>query len=216
MTPLMKVAAFVAVLGALTVPSRVDAAPCLVTTVACISIDPSITNVSVGDTFFVDVKAEDVVDLFAYDVEVAFDPFFVRVLSITDRFFLSGGSVSGTGNFLSGSDNTLGEGFGSDSRLGFGTPGVSDGGLGAVLYTIKVKARAAGTTVIDFDTVCDQQDPFCTELQDSTTASLPYSTASGVVNIRQPTSVPEPSLLALIAVGAGIARSRRSRSLIQK
>jgi general secretion pathway protein D len=194
-------------LALLAIPGAAHAAPCLVPSFPCLSIEPSPKEVTAGSTFEIGVVVRDVSDLFAYDVEVSYDPSILGVVSITDGTALS---PSNPIDFLSFFDNNLGEAFASDT-MERPNPGVTIGPLGGLLFIIKFQALAAGSTTIEFDTVCGDPpgDTLCTQLLDSNNPSLliPYLTAVGYVKIAD---APEPGLMALLAVGLLAAARRRA------
>ncbi len=196
-----------AALTLLAVPEVAHAAPCLVPSFPCLSIEPSPKDVVVGGTFEVGVIVRDISDLFAYDVELSYDPTALAVVSITDGNALS---PSNPIDFLSFFDNSIGEASASDT-MERPNPGVTIGALGGLLFIIKFQALAVGSTIIEFDTICGDPpaDLFCTQLLDSNNPSLliPYLSVAGIVNIAQ--RVPEPALMALLGLGLAAAAGRR-------
>lgn len=179
------------------VPFTASAAPVL-------SIQPSVTSVQVNDVFLLDVFIADADDLFAFDVELTFDDAVVRALSLLPGTFLGsspGLDVDDFSEFIDGPELS-----GAQSRLVF--PGVSGSG---VLFSVRFKALAPGTTLVDFDVTCDQNDPFCAELRNANDDPVAYGTESGVVNVAR-RAVPEPATALLVAAGlAGVARRLRKR-----
>lgn len=200
-------AAFVVLVGV----SGADAAPIL-------RIDPPIKDVFVGDNFFLDVYIDDAEDLYAYDVEVTFDPAILEAGFATDGTFLNEGGTEATlatisMSLTSAPDNLEGFVFAADTQ--FDAPGASGSGF---LFRLMFTALAVGESIIGFDVACDVVDPFCTALRNSNTTAdngflgdpIAYETQNGLVRVTQrPASVPEPALLALLAIGAVARRVRR-------
>jgi hypothetical protein len=181
---------------------RAGAAPVL-------SIQAPVTDVMVGDVFFLDVFLSGAEDLFAFDVEVAFDRTILQVLQAITGTFLGSTPGVDVDTFSEFIDNDLGEASGAQSRLVF--PGVDGAG---VLFSLQFRAVAPGSTNVDFDTACDVVDPFCTALRDSGDAPLDFLTELGVVNVAAaPVPVPEPTVSTLLIVGGllGVVRRRRAR-----
>jgi Cohesin domain/PEP-CTERM motif len=194
-----------ATLALLAVPGVAHAAPCLVPSFPCLSIEPSPKDIVVGSTFEVGVIVRDISDLFAYDVELSYDPSLLAVVSITDGNALT---PSNPFDFISFFNNSLGEASASDT-MERPNPGVTIGALGGLLFTIKFQALAVGSTIIEFDSICvPPGDLFCTQLLDSNNPSLliPYLSVTGTINI----SAPEPGLIALFGLGL-VAAARRRR-----
>ncbi len=90
----VSLAALLLVIGA--VPNRADASPVL-------SIQPTESIVSVGETANVSVVITDVLDLYAFQFSFVFDPAVVSVVNVSEGSFWSA-----TGNFLPGFDTGTG------------------------------------------------------------------------------------------------------------
>lgn len=171
---------------------------------AVILIDPATRDVQVGQTFVLDVLVTGADDLFAYDIEVTFDNTILTALALLDGPFLSENGAVTTDGFLDFIKNSDGFVSGADSRQN-PTPGADGDGR---LFSIRFKAKAVGTSAIDFDLVCDAADPFCSEIRDSSDTPSSFDTVPGVVNVL-PRAAPEPTLLALASLGLFAARARR-------
>jgi general secretion pathway protein D len=144
-------------------------------------IEPGTVSVSVGDTFTLDVLINDVVDLFAYEFRVAFDPAILAVDGTTGEgsFLSSGGSASTSvpGEIV----NSAGFVFFPQNRLLGPGPGVSGSGL---LASILFRAIGPGESIV-FPT-----NPL--ELLDSRSNSINWHRRVGVVTVQSPVTVPEP------------------------
>lgn len=177
-------------------PSTATASP-----IATLSILPSSTTASTGDTFALDVSIGDVSDLFAYQFDIAFDPSVLQASDIIEGDLLATG---GTTFYLPGAiDNVLGNiTFTANSLFG-AISGVSGSGT---LATIHFAAAAAGTSPISLSNVV---------LLDSGFADISAAFVDGSATVRavdSPMPVPEPATLALIASGLVLASSRRRRA----
>jgi hypothetical protein len=169
-----------------------------------VSIQPPVTDVFVGDEFVLDVAVSDASDLFAFDLELFFDDTIIRALEVLPGMFLGstpGVDVDDFSGFIDGPEVS-----GAQSRLVF--PGVNGTG---VLFSVRFRARAPGSTLVDFDLSCDVNDPFCSELRNGADVPVDFSTRSGVVHV-DARVVPEPATLLLLGAGlAAAARRRRTR-----
>src|SRR5580658_4444822 len=126
MVHLRLVAAIAAMLIALGLAS-----PSLADSVAVVSIDPSSSNVNVGDNFALDVNISNVRDLYGFQFDLSLAPGVLSAVSITEGSFLAGGGAT---FFIPGTiDNTAGAiALTANALLGSG-PGVGDSGTLAVL-----------------------------------------------------------------------------------
>ena len=97
-------------------------------------------SIHVGDTFTLDIRAEEVIDLAGWQFDIAFDPSILEAISVSEGNFLK---MGGTTLFQSGIiDNAAGKITGL-SAIRLSTQGVS--GTGALLQA-RLKAKAAGET----------------------------------------------------------------------
>ena len=98
------------------------------------------TSIHTGDTFTLDILAEDVLDMAGWQFDIAFDPDILEAISVSEGNFLKTG---GTTFFQGGSiDNVAGKITGlSAARLS--TQGVT--GTGVILQ-VKFKAKSGGET----------------------------------------------------------------------
>ena len=106
-----------------------------------LSLQPSTTSASVGDTLSFDIVISDVQDLIAFQFDLGFDPSIVHVVSVVEGAFL--GSEGGSTFFVPGDiDNIAGLLAFTGSALFGPVPGVTGGGT---LATVTLTAVAAGT-----------------------------------------------------------------------
>ena len=98
---------------------------------------------TVGDTFTLDIRAENVFDLAGWQFDIAFDPTILEAIDVSEGNFLK--TDGGTTFFQGGSiDNAAGKITGlSAARLSGG--GVS--GVGTLLQ-VRFKAKSAGETAV--------------------------------------------------------------------
>ena len=98
------------------------------------------TPIHTGDTFTLDIRAENVTDLAGWQFDIAFDPVILEALSVSEGDFLKTG---GTTLFQSGSiDNAAGKISGL-SAIQLSTQGVTGTG---VLLQVTFKAKSTGET----------------------------------------------------------------------
>ena len=104
------------------------------------------TPIHTGDTFTLDIRAENIFDMAGWQFDIAFDPAALEAVDVTEGDFLK--TDGGTTFFQGGSiDNASGKITGLNAaRLSGG--GVSDTGL---LLQVRFKAKAAGETELALD-----------------------------------------------------------------
>ena len=172
-----------------------------------ISIQPPAPTVTNGSSVSVDVAITDALDLYAFQLSVAFNPLLLAVVDVTEGPFLDS---AGTGNFFPGFvDSSVDPGllsFVANSLSGV-VPGISGSG---VLFSIRFKGIGVGASSItpffdqnNGDTLLDSADqPFLME------------TVGGrlVVNPK-PTTAPEPAVM-LLVIPAALAARRRVRKAL--
>ena len=99
------------------------------------------TPIHLGDTFTLDIRAENVFDLAGWQFDIAFDPAILEAVDVSEGGFLK--TDGGTTFFQSGSiDNTVGK-IGGLSAARLSVQGVS--GTGTLLQ-VRFKAKAPGQT----------------------------------------------------------------------
>ena len=106
----------------------------------------STTPIHTGDTFTLDIRAEDVFDLAGWQFDIVFDPAALEAIDVSEGEFLK--IDGGTTFFQSGSiDNAAGKITGlSAARIS--TQGVSGTGI---LLQVRFKAKSAGETELTLD-----------------------------------------------------------------
>ena len=104
------------------------------------------TPIHTGDTFTLDIRAENIFDMAGWQFDIAFDPAILEAVDVSEGGFLK--TDGGTTFFQSGSiDNASGKITGLNAaRLSGG--GVSGTGL---LLQVRFKAKAAGETELALD-----------------------------------------------------------------
>jgi general secretion pathway protein D len=168
------------VLGCLALgPTCVIAAPTL-------TVEPSLVSVSTGSNFSVIIDINTVNDLYAYQLDVDFNPKILSVSAVTEKSFLPGG---GGTFFLPGTIDNVGGSITSiaDTLLGSGG-GVS--GKGA-LVQIDFAAKGSGMSSIDLANFL---------FLDSTGGAIGLSTRNGSVDVSPALASPEPRFAWLIAL----------------
>jgi adhesin HecA-like repeat protein len=166
---------------------------------AILSIEPASQVIQFGQNASLDVVISDVVDLYAFQLDLAFNPIVLSVVGVGEGPFLPSG---GTTTFIAGTiDNDAGTISAlADSLIGL-IPGVS--GTGS-LVELNFNALSLGTSVISLSNVL---------LLDSGLTPIAVNIANGAVGV-----VPEPSTLLVLASGIGafllVGWPRRHRILI--
>jgi len=150
-------------------------------------------TVSPGDTFTVDVDVTGTADLYAFQLDLAFDPTVLEATGVSEGGFLPGG---GTTFFVPGSiDNTGGTvSFNSDTLLS-AISGVSGDGT---LLVFDFRALGSGTSplTIENEILLDSGLNFISDTTEGGSVTVQEQTGGG-----GGTNVPEPSSLLLLAVG---------------
>ncbi len=164
-----------------------------------LDFSPSAQNVSVGDSFFVDINITGVTDLWAWEVGTFdFGPIgllnVVAPLYTEGAFFTPGVGVSGTVNNAGAQITSLANSFsGSD-------PGVTGSGTLVRIYFQAMTVGTANLGLADILLLDSFLDPI-----------VPDVPGIGSVTISD-ASIPEPSSLALLAAGLCAAGWVRRRS----
>ena len=104
------------------------------------------TPIHTGDTFTLDIRAENIFDMAGWQFDIAFDPAALEAVDVTEGEFLK--TDGGSTFFQSGSiDNASGKITGLNAAR-LSTQGVSGTGL---LLQVRFKAKAAGETELALD-----------------------------------------------------------------
>jgi len=163
-----------------------------------LSVAPLSQTVSVGDTFTVNIDIADVVDLFAFSFDLAFDPNIVTFQSIVEGTLLQSGGLAFIGSELSPGTISIG-----NSLIG----PVSGVGGGGTLAIVTFFATMAGTTSFSFPVV-----PDLVFFLDSNLGEIAIgepTPGSVLVNAAPTSSVPDkPSIMVLVAAGLSLAAFR--------
>jgi len=173
---------------------------------AVISVQPSPLNVSVGQSFSINVDISNVSDLSNFSFDVGFDPTIVSLVSAAEGGFLQSGGTTSFGSspyYKSGSSGLTAYAIFIDDVLTTGGPGVSGAGT---LATINFNALAIGNTPI---TISNES------LIDPGLDTIPASIQNGNISV-QPVNVPEPpstlytalSFILAILLAKGMKRVR--------
>jgi len=165
-----------------------------------LDVTPASQSINLGDSFSIDVQAQNVIDLYAFQFDLSFDPSLLQATSVTEDVFLpSGGSTF----FIPGTIDNVGGSvtFTADSLIG-AISGVSGTGL---LAEIGFTTIGAGASALDLSNVL---------LLDSAGNSIDAQLAGGSATVNPagsgPTPVPEPASGLLLAGGlATFIRRRR-------
>jgi Cohesin domain len=160
---------------------------------ASISIQPTNLLINAGQSFSLAVNASNVTDLFAYQLDVAFDPTKIAATSITEGAFLPSG---GTTFFIPGTiDNVNGTiDLNADSLIG-AIPGATGSGT---LLTFQFTALHEGISPVSLANIL---------LLNSASSPITVASSNGSVTIQGLTPVPLPSSLVLMstALALGVA-----------
>lgn len=168
----------------------------VVASAATIRIDPVSSGALVGGAVNVSVSVDDVVDLYAYQFDLAFDPTVVSAMTLTEGDFPGGG---GGTFFIPGSiNNTTGAITFVTSTLLGPVPGVNGSGF---LATVRFNALTPGTSALMLSNVL---------LLDSTGGDIAAGIQNGSVTVTVE-DVPEPVPALLLAGGLGAIFTFRHR-----
>jgi hypothetical protein len=165
---------------------------------AVLSVVPTSSTVSQGDTFAVDVNIAQVTDLYDFEFDLTFDPAVLQATTVLEGTFLSSG---GSTFFIPGTiDNTDGTITFNTNTLLTAISGVTGNG---VLVEFDFIALANGASSLDVSNVI---------MQNATGELLDDATTGGSVKVQGATAVPEPSILMLLTGGllalSGLALKR--------
>lgn len=190
--PLARFVAFLAIVVATTMPVHATT----------LSIFPSFLNVTVGQSFSLDIQIDGVADLYGFQFDLGFDPTILSATSITEGAFLA---LGGDTLYIDGMiDNASGTVSNTADVLNGAVPGVSGTGI---LATVHFDALATGISDINI---------FNTVFLDSSLSDIQVSNiSSGRVTVSNSgIPAPEPSTLFLAGAGlVGLMFSRRRSTI---
>ncbi len=110
-----------------------------------VTLDPPITHVDVGESFFVNIAVTNVLRLYSWQIFIEFDPAVLQFVNATEGDFLSASAPEGTWTVAPAIDNTAGNAlFGWAIQGGYIGPSGS-GWLGSMEWTVS----AAGESVLN-------------------------------------------------------------------
>ena len=164
---------------------------------ATLSIQPSSSTISVGQTANVSVNISNVSDLFAFQFDIGFNPAVLSAASVSEGPFLPSG---GTTTFVPGTIDNVGGliSFTADALNG-AIPGVSGSGM---LATLHFNAFAVGTSPITLENVT---------LLDSNFGSIDFTSTAGRINVVVPEPGPALTLLTGLLTLLALSGSRIAR-----
>jgi hypothetical protein len=163
-------------------PGRANADP--IVPVVSISL-PSSVPVTVGSTFKVDVNISGVANLFAFQLDLGFNPTLLQAIGVTEGAFLPTG---GNTFFVPGSiDNGN---FSSSGDALFGPSGANGSGT---LLQFDFQAIAAGTSPLTLSNIL---------LLDTNFNLLDKTKVNGSVTVTPAVSTPESSVIVFLAAAA--------------
>ena len=169
-------------IGLMSLSSTAYAAP-----ITTVSVLPVTQIVNTGQSVSVGVYVTNVTDLYAFQLDISFDPRLLSASAVTEGSLLPG---AGTTSFLPGTiDDVAGTiVFNADSLIG-AIPGVTGGG---VLLTVDFNALNGGVSAINLANVF---------LLDSTFVNISETNANGAVTVQGTAITPEPPSLQLLVLG---------------
>lgn len=170
-----------------------------------ITLSAGSATVNVNDVFSIPIAVADVTNLTTFQFDLAFDPTIVRALAVNEGAdFVNAATASlGSTLFTPGViDNTAGLiSLVADAMVGLLGPGLSPSG---VVATIDFQALAPGVSPLTLS------NAFLTENdQVLSSANGDFVVQNGQVTVRGQVPVPEPSTVALLAVGVAALAVRR-------
>jgi hypothetical protein len=153
-----------------------------------VAINPPVSTVFTGQTFFVDVNAtlsSSDPDLYGFQFDIGFDPTILRAIGVTEGSFLTGG---GTTFWIDPSIDNVGGNISciADTLLG-SIAGATGSG---VLARLEFQALAAGASPLNI---------LNGQFSNSLLSPVNMTYQGGSVDVQTP--VPEPSLLVLLPCG---------------
>ena len=147
---------------------------------------PGASAAEVGSSLSVDIRIEDVMDLYAFNFTLSYDATTLRLLSIDEGAFLP---AAGATFFIPGMIDNI---AGLASFTGYSLLGAIPGANGrGVLATFSFLGIGVGTSALSLSD---------TQALDSAFADIAFTTQNAQILITPAIGVPEPTALALVSV----------------
>jgi hypothetical protein len=170
---------------------------------ATLSVQPPLLSVNAGTSFTLDVNATGVVDLYAFQFDISFDPAVLSATSIAEGgYFMANGVAFAPGTI----DNVAG----TISLIADTLSGPGPGFTGSTLLaTATFTAIGAGASNVS---------PTSLILLDSGLNNIDVNTSPATVSVSRTTVTPEPGSLGLLTAGLCIGgmsfrKHRRGRQI---
>jgi Cohesin domain/PEP-CTERM motif len=164
-----------------------------------ISVQPDLSTVSLGSSFFLDINIADVSDLFGFQFDLFYDPAMLTATDIVNGgFFADGDSF-----FIPGAiDDLLGTiAFTASTLLG---PIVGVDGSGT-LARVSFKAKSSGTSAVGLTSVL---------LLDSGLSEIAADAQGGSVKVNAGDVAPVPEPTSVVLFGSALVAMWRGRRRI--
>lgn len=177
---------------------------CCCTVVAgTISVEPSFTSVTLGNPVSVNLDVSGVLDLYAFQFDVGFDPAVLSAVSVSEGSLFSSVGVFFSPGFIDNGGGSIT--FIGDTLSGPG-PGLStDGTLAQIVFN----AVGSGSSSVDLSNII---------LLDSSLSEINVVASPATITVTGTSAVPEPTTgasmifeMGVIVIGAAIKRQRGLR-----